>query len=370
LRFEISKKKMKQMLDPIGKVTSALSVLPILKNTLIQCEDDKLTMFATDLEVAIKKTVQCNVIETGELTVPARKLLEIVKSLPSDAVIYCSVEKDTQTMEIVSGDAKFQILGLSGEEFPQFPTVESEPVEIDLEALLAGLASVSFCAATDESRYFLNGVYFDCEDGRLVLTATDSRRLGLCETDIELSTDGVIVPNLACKAMQTAFADGGTGKIVIEETQLKLSNADTTLTTRLIEGEYPRYRDVIPTGNEIEYTLSTDEFLQVLKRMSPMENPKTKMVRLGFVDGVLTMQAETPQMGSAIEKITISNTANFKTAFDGSYLQEAAIHIPTSEMLMTFDGTPTSPGSPLAPCLLKPVGDAGLMFLCMPMRID
>ena len=232
-------------LQVLQGVASGRTTLPILSNVLIQAADGKIECIATDLEVGIKIKVEGAIQEDGAITVSAKKLADIVKELPEDKSIRF-VTTANDRVEITCGDGVYKIIGLSEEEFPQLPSVDGDSLTIDGETLRNLLYKTEFAAATEDVRYFLNGLYFNILPDKTEVVATDMRWLALARCEPLTSSEnvkGFIVPLKAVKEIARTFAESGTVQISIFENQILFADENATLTTRLVEGDYPPYQE-------------------------------------------------------------------------------------------------------------------------------
>ena len=248
MKFTITKEDFLEGLQQVQHVVSSRTTLPILSNVLIEADGSSLRLTTTDLDVGVTGSVKANVKQSGSTTLPARRLAGIVRELPANEV---SVEVDSKnTASIRSGPSFFKILGLAKDEFPPLATFEdANEYKISQAVLKEGLKMTSYAISTDETRYVLNGIFCSFKGGALTLVATDGRRLAMVENDIEFPESReteVIVPTKAVNELQRLLMDKGDVKISISESQIAFELNDNLLVSKLIEGNYPNYRQVIP----------------------------------------------------------------------------------------------------------------------------
>lgn len=349
-------------------VSAGRTTLPILANVLVKAEDDRIEMTGTDLEVSINMTVEGEVKEAGSITLPAKKLSEIVRGLPNEPIRLVTTANDR--VEITCGQGQYKIIGLAEEEFPKVPTELEDYFTIKGGNLVKMLEQTEFAAATDESRYFLNGVYFKLAPDETTFVATDSRRLATAEgKDMDAIAEevGVIVPLKAVEAIQKAFAEGDEVKVGLVGNQILFRSDTTVLVSRLIEGEYPNYKDVIPTDNNIHIELDTQKLLGVLQRVASLSNPKTNMITFQVEDGQVIVSAETPQVGEAKESLAIDDgDGNLLIGFDARFFIDALKHIDAEGVLLELNDSQTA--TVIHPSASS--GDWDCTYLIMPMRLD
>lgn len=353
-------------LQVLQGVASGHSTLPILANVLIQAADGKITCVATDLEIGIKIRVDGVIQEEGAITVSARKLADVVKELPEDKTIHLATTANNR-VEITCGDGVYKIIGLSDEEFPQLPVIDGESLTMDGDTLRALLRKTEFAAATEEVRYFLNGLYFNFLADRTEVVATDSRWLALAHCD-PLKTpgdnDGFILPLKSVKEIARTFADASEVTLSIFENQILFADGNAVLTTRLVDGDYPKYDKLIPDDTIGRAVVSKESILPAVRRVALLSNPKNYSITLDMETEQITISSKTPELGEAHETVSVQScTATARFAIDARLLINILAHIETESLAIEFTGE-------FAPVLVRPVGDEGHICLVMPMRLE
>jgi DNA polymerase-3 subunit beta len=353
-------------LQVLQGVASGRNTLPILSNVLIHAEGDTIECIATDLEIGIRMKVEGTITEGGGITVSAKKLGDIVKELPSDKPVNLATTANDR-VEITCGDGVYKIIGMSDEEFPQLPSVEGNAVGIGGETLRNVLQKTEFAASTEEVRYFLNGLYFNFLEDRTEVVATDGKRLALAHCE-PLNTpgeaNGFIVPLKAVREIERTFAESGEVNISIFENQILFTDGDATLTTRLVDGEYPNYQKIIPETSEGKTVVSKEQILRATRRVAVLSNPKNYSICLEIDTEQVRVSAKTPELGEAHETLPVeSGTGTVRIGFDARLLAEALAHIETESLSIEFSGE-------LNPVLIKPVGTDNYITLIMPMRLE
>ena len=353
-------------LQVLQGVTGGRNTLPILSNVLIRAEDSRIECIATDLEVGIKMQVDGAVKEDGAVTVSAKKLVDIVKELPVDKPIDV-VTTANDRVEITCGDGVYKIIGLPDEEFPQLPSVEGEALSIGGETLMDVIQKTEFAASTEEVRYFLNGLYFNLLTDRTEVVATDGKRLALthCESlNTSGEASGFIVPLKAVREIAKTFVDAGEVEVSIFENQILFTDGNATLTTRLVEGEYPNYEKIIPESTDGRTVVSRDQILSATRRVALLSNPKNYLICLEIDTEQIQVSARTPELGEAHETVPVaSGNASVRIGLDARLLVQALAHIQTESLAIEFIGE-------LNPVLIKPVSDDEYISLIMPMRLE
>ena len=353
-------------LQVLQGVASGRTTLPILSNVLIQAADGKIECIATDLEVGIKIKVEGAIQEDGAITVSAKKLADIVKELPEDKPIHFATTVNDR-VEITCGNGVYKIIGLSDEEFPQLPSVNGDSLTIDGHILRDLLHKTEFAAATEDVRYFLNGLYFNFLPDKTEVVATDMRWLALTRCEPLTSSEnvnGFIVPLKAVKEVARTFAESDTVQISIFENQILFADENATLTTRLVEGDYPPYQKIIPESAEGRVAVSKEQMLHATRRVALLSNPKNYAIALEINTEQVQISAKTPELGEAYEPIPVeSGTGRIRIGIDARLLIGTLGHIETESIAIEF-------GSEVEPIVFKPIGVENHICLVMPMRLE
>ena len=353
-------------LQVLQGVASGRTTLPILSNVLIQAADGKIECIATDLEVGIKIKVEGVIQEDGAITVSAKKLADIVKELPEDKPIHFATTVNDR-VEITCGNGVYKIIGLSDEEFPQLPSVDGDSLTIDGHILRDLLHKTEFAAATEDVRYFLNGLYFNFLPDKTEVVATDMRWLALTRCEPLTSSEnvnGFIVPLKAVKEIARTFAESDAVQISIFKNQILFADENATLTTRLVEGDYPPYQKIIPESAEGRVAVSKEQMLHATRRVALLSNPKNYAIALEINTEQVQISAKTPELGEAYEPIPVeSGTGRIRIGIDARLLIGTLGHIETESIAIEF-------GSEVEPIVFKPIGVENHICLVMPMRLE
>ncbi len=364
LAFE--KDELLHALQMVQGVASGRNTLPILSNVLIRAQDGNIELAATDLEVGIKIKVVGTIKEEGATTVSAKKFVDIVRELPDKTINIVATANDR--VELTCGDGIYKIIGLSDEDFPELPSAEGEGVTIDGETLCAIINKTEFAASREEFRYYLNGLYFNLLEDRTEVVATDAiRHLALAHcAALKTPEDvaGFIVPLKAVREIERTFVDSADVKILLLKNQILFSNENATLTTRLVEGDYPPYQSIIPESPEGRSVVPKEAFLRATRRVALLSDPKNFSICLEIDPEQIRISAQTPELGEAYETIAVeSGTGSVRIGFDARVLTEILTHIETESLILEFSGEASQVS-------VKPVGDDGHICIIMPMRLD
>src|SRR5690349_19020112 len=328
MNLTISKEQIINGLQAVQNVVSTRTTLPILSNVLLRAEADKLELTATDLDVTIACAVEAKVKRPGASTIPVKRLFGIVREL-NNSEIDLEVD-DKNVCSIRSGPSFYKINGLSADEFPPLPTFkEDKKVTLPQETVRGMMKKTSFAISTDESRYVLNGIFISLKDHKLTMVATDGRRLALVdeEADVSEKSQGeFIVPAKAVNELTRLLTDKGDVDVNFSDNQasftLKNEKAPGVLIiTKLIEGNYPNYRQVIPGETKERISLPREEFLHALRRAEIMTSDKQNSVKLAFVKNQLAITANSPDVGEARETMAVNYKGkDLAIAFNPPYL--------------------------------------------------
>ena len=336
MRLTISREKLQEALTAVSAAVPAKSTLPILGNVLLEATTRGLRVSATDLDIAVTTEVVADVEIPGALTVPARKLGEIVRELSPAPVKLGSVGEQRVTVEC--GKSKFKLLGLPKDDFPSFPTVSFENQwrvkSHDLQQLIS---HTSFAVSLEESRPILNGVLWEVRKNYQRMVATNGHRLAKFELSVGGADADLIIPPKALEQVRKLFPQDEELEIGRGENHLAFRSPFTSVFTRLIEGPYPPYDQVIPKDNDRVATVDKATFTAALKRMAVVASDQTHRVKLSFNTALLKLSVQTPDLGEGQDEIPIKYTGDpLDIGFNGVYLLEILRFMPTEEIRLTF----------------------------------
>ncbi len=363
MKFQIEKDVFQDALNQVQHVVSARTTLPILSNVLIEANDDGLQLSTTDLDVTITMKVEADVSRQGATTMPARRLASIVRELPTSDIDF--EVNDDNAATVKSGPSFFKILGLPSSEFPTIGEFgEAKEFTIDQKLLKEALRKTSYAISTDETRYVLNGVNCLIGEGMLTLVATDGRRLAMVEQDLEFpagNETGVIIPTKAVNELQRLLNDSGELKVSLTDSQASFELNDSHLITKLIEGNYPNFRQVIPGEANHRVTIEREVLLNAVKRVSLLVNEKTNSIKFSFDDHRLAISANSPEIGEAEEIIDVKyDGPKLTVAFNPEFVMAPLRNLDQDEVYVDLIDE-SSPG------VIKI--DEPFLYVIMPMRV-
>ena len=373
MRFTIAREKLQEGLNAVAASIPAKTTLPVLANILVETTERGIRLSGTDLDIAVSTEVAADVEAPGAITIPAKKLTEIARELQPSPVKMAAAGEQRVTLEC--GRSRFKLLGLPRDEFPTFPTVrfnESWRVRSgDLQKLISHTA---FAVSNEESRPILNGVLWELRPDLMRMVATNGHRLSKMELPItSVGTNGqpapsndLIVPPKALEQIRRLFPAEEELEIARGDNHLGFRSPFTSVFTRLIEGPYPNYEQVIPKDNDRVAIADKVALTSALKRMSVVASDQTHRIRLSFNAGMLKFSVQTPDLGEAQDELPVRYTGDqLDIGFNATYLLEILRYIPTDEVKLTFK-------APERAATLEPEGwhdTAKYLCLVMPLRL-
>ncbi len=364
MKFSVTKEKLLECLQQVQNVVSTRTTLPILSNVLLQTNGSEVRLTTTDLDVGVRGSFEATIEKEGATTLPARRLFTIIRELPSSEIQFDVDGKNAASIR--SGQSFFKILGLPEEEFPPLPKFDdSKVVTIRQKDLRDGLRKTSYAISTDETRYVLNGVLFSFKDNKLTLVATDGRRLAMLDIDLEFPRSheaDIIVPTKAVTELQRLLTDDGDVRVSVGSGQIAFDLNNTLLVSKLIEGNYPNYRQVIPGEMKERVTLERETFLNSLRRVSLLASDKSNSIKLNFSKNNIDITANTPEVGEAKESLPVAYKGReFSIAFNPEFLMAPLRNLTEDEVFLDLIDE-------MSPGVIKI--QSPFLYVLMPMRIS
>jgi len=339
MRFTISREKLQEGLAAVAASIPAKTTLPVLANILVEATDRGIRLSGTDLDIAVSTEVTADVEAPGAITIPAKKLSEIARELPPAPVRIAAAGEQRITLDC--GKSHFKILGLPKDEFPSFPAVRfNESWRIRSGDLQKLISHTSFAVSNEESRPILNGVLWELRPEMMRMVATNGHRLAKMELPVKSSgapSSDLIVPPKALEQVRRLFPADEELEIARGENHLGFRSPFTAVFTRLIEGPYPPYEQVIPKDNNRIAVADKAALVSALKRMSVIASDQTHRIRMSFNAALLRFSVQTPDLGEAQDELPIRFTGDpLDIGFNANYLLEVLRYIPTDEVKLTF----------------------------------
>jgi DNA polymerase III subunit beta len=368
MKLTVAKDQLLNGLQAVQNIVGSRTTLPILSNVLLRAEGGRLELTATDLDVTISCGVDAGVKKEGSLTLPVKKLFSIVRELGTAEIEFDVDEKNG--CRIKAGSSFYRINGLPAEEFPPLPkAADSRRLTLPMEKLKGMLRRTCFAVSTDETRYVLNGIFFSFKDHKFTMVATDGRRLALTDEDVDFGDDTVefIVPTKAINELNRLLQPTGEVEIRVTENQAGFQLKDEAglnamILTKLVEGNYPNYRQVIPGEAAERIGLVREELLQALRRAEIMTSEKSNSVKLSFTKNNLAITANTPEVGEARESLAINYKGReLAVAFNPVYLMDPLKALDDDEVFLELTDE-------LSPGVVR--SHRPFLYVIMPMRMS
>ena len=333
MKFSIQREVFLQPLSQVVGVVERRQTLPVLANFLLVAREGRLSVTGTDMEVELIGSVDTDITQEGEITVPARKLLDIVRALPDGSRINFSVMDEKATM--TAGRSRYTLATLPAAEFPATDQVETlEEVALDEASLKTLLDKTAFAMANQDVRYYLNGLLMDFRNNKLRSVATDGHRLAVCDHDKKVSVSQdrqLIVPRKGVLELSRMLDDKEESvSLALARNHVRLVKGGTVFTSKLIDGRFPDYEAVIPVGADKQILVDKETFTRALQRAAILSNEKYRGVRLEATNGLLKILAHNPQHEEAVEEIEAEmNFDQLAVGFNVTYLLDALAAIDT-----------------------------------------
>lgn len=307
MKFKIEKGVFLNGIQIVQNIISTKAALPVLSNILMETQQESLRLTATDLDIGISCAIPVDIQEPGAITVPAKRFGDIIRELPSDVVSVTTKKNNLVIIETES--CEFKIMGLAKEEFPKLPEFKDKEVinleQVDLKRMLQ---LTSFAVSFDETRYILNGILFRFEKNNLILVATDGKRLAINEKKIKHTTEKdlrFIVPLKTIQELNRNLKDEGELSLIVGQNQVLFDLSGVVIISRLIEGEFPDYHQVIPPVSENKIEVEREAFLLAVKRAALLSTPDYQAVKLEVLKDRLVVSKSTPDIGESREEVRV-----------------------------------------------------------------
>ena len=376
MEFKINKDHFSNGLQQVLNVVGTRSAMPILGNVLIEAGTDHISLTTTNLDIGIRCRITADVSNEGSITLPVRKLATIVKELPQQEVFF-ELASNNQA-KITSGGSIFKVMGIGTDEFPPLPSFENQHVfKLEQNDLANMLKSVSFAQSSDENRYILNGVYFNFSDENLTLVATDGRRLALTSYELEADTSdtgSLILPAKTVSEIERLVGKGESVKIAFNDRQVAFEIAiededgnsglidHIYLVSKIVEGNFPNYRQVIPKETEHRIKVERELFLECVHRAALVTSEKSNSIKLKISKNLMEIMGSSAEYGESHESMGIAyDGPDVQIAFNPTFLMEPLRALSHDEVFFEFKDE-------LSPGLVKTLNQ----FLCviMPLRLN
>ena len=372
MKFIIGKEDLLNGVRIVERASSQKAIQPVLFNILIETlENNQIRLTATDLVLTVVTTVDAQVVEAGKITLPAKKLNEIVSKLGNDLVTV-EVAPDSANASITCQKSKFDIIGISANEFPadvfNYDADDSKCFDVELNTFLKGIKQAGFAAAGYEVSNLLSGIVCEFNDGILEIASTDGNRLARVRekitSDIKEQTQ-LIIPSRTLNELlkMSPFIDEESVKICKDKSTIIFKTEKILMVSRLLEGQFPRYNQLIPSESPKQAVVNVSQLIAAIERVSVMVNDKTSIIKMHFADNELTLSADTPDAGKSEDSIDIQYTSEeLLIAFNYKFVLDALRIIESDEVIIGLN-------APLSATVLKPNSEDDFICLIMPVQI-
>lgn len=370
MRVSILQQDLMPALTQVSRSVGARSQLPVLGNILLSALGGELKLSATNLEVGVVRAIKAEVEEEGEVTIPAKTLVEVVGNLSGEKVLFVATSDQAQ---ISTPTFSATLNGIPASEFPSIPLVGQGTISVEAEVLLKSLPQVTFSAALDEGRPILTGILTEIKDGKLQLVATDGYRLA--HKLVSLSGGSSKDTNFKALVPRRTFEEvvriiGEDPQEVVEIStsedgnQLIFSFGSSMLSSRLIEGQFPVWEKIIPAETQAKLTVDRGEMLKAVKLASVFARNEANVVKMENLDNKLTLSSEAKELGSQKKEIEVKNEGEgILIAFNTKFLLDVLGSLSANQIEFQLSG-------PLSAALIKPVGEEGLEYIIMPVNLS
>lgn len=372
MRVILERSNLLKSLNHVHRVVERRNTIPILSNVLLNATGASLELKATDLDLEVTEATAGKVETAGATTVPAHLLYDIVRKLPDGSEVMLRTDEDGGSMSVVAGRSSFRLQCLPQSDFPELSAGSfSHIFRIDSTALKNLIEKTQFAISTEETRYYLNGIYFHTIEtgGKLKLrsVATDGHRLARAEMDAPAGSEGmpgIIIPRKTVSELQKLVDDPDVAVTTeVSDTKIRFTIGSVVLTSKLIDGTFPDYQRVIPSGNDKAMTIDRQSFAAAVDRVSTISSERGRAVKLSIADGQLTLAVTNPDSGSATEELAADYASDpIEIGFNARYLLDVAAQLSGSEarFMLADAGSPT---------LIQDTADEHALYVLMPMRV-
>jgi DNA polymerase-3 subunit beta len=367
MKFSLERAALLGALGHVQNVVERRNTIPILANVLLSAKDGHVSFVATDLDIEIAEQAPANIEAPGDVTAPAHTLYDIVRKLPDGAEVSLMVGTDGR-LDVDAGRSHFTLPLLPPGDFPKM-TADGFSHNFSLSAaeLIRLIDKTKFAISTEETRYYLNGIYFHAAEGKLRCVATDGHRLALAEQAPPAGTEGmpgVIIPRKTIAELRRLI-DGSNEdiKISLSDAKIRFTVGSAVLVSKLIDGTFPDYDRVIPKNNDKELVLDTSVFSSAVDRVATISAEKSRSIKLALEGDTLSLSVNNPEHGNANESLMVDyHSEPLEIGFNAKYLLDVTSQIEGKDVHFYL-------ADPAAPALVKDTEDPGALFVLMPLRV-
>lgn len=371
MKLSIDRAALLRSLGHVQNVVERRNTIPILSNVLMRTEDGALSLTTTDMDLEISESVAAQISEQGTVTAPAHTFHDIVRKLPDGSQIEINVDPSCNNMEVRSGRSRFKLSCLPADDFPDISGNDlSEGFSIRAEELRNLIDRTKFAMSTEETRYYLNGIYLHADENEgidlLRAVATDGHRLARFEMPLPEGASGIpgiIVPRKAVGELRKLIEDAADMiSVNLSQSKIRFEFDHIVLTSKLIDGTFPDYKRVIPSGNDKMLELDPKVFTNAVDRVSTISDGKSRAVKMMLQGKTMTLSASSPDAGSATEELEVQSDAELEIGFNARYLLDITSQI-------EGDGCRLMLSDASSPTIIQDTADASALYVLMPLRV-
>ena len=372
MKITIERAAFLKSLNHVQSVVERRNTIPILSNVLLEAKDDQLSLTATDLDIEIVETIGSSISQPGTITAPAHTLYDIVRKLPDGSQVELLFDEEEGRLSVKAGRSRFALACLPKEDFPAMSAGDlPNRFSVSAEDLARLIDKTRFAISTEETRYYLNGIYLHAAEtndiAMLRAVATDGHRLARVEFPLPegaAGMPGVIVPRKAVAEIRKLIEDvDGMVEVALSDTKIRFQTGGIVLTSKLIDGTFPDYERVIPEGNDKILSIAAKDFAEAVDRVSTISTEKSRAVKLNLGTEQLTLSVINPDSGTATEELVVDyNDEPMEIGFNARYLLDVTSQLDSgaAQFVLADSGSPT---------LVRDSDDPSALYVLMPMRV-
>jgi DNA polymerase III subunit beta len=377
MKFSVQRDELLQAVTSVQRATATRVIQPILSNLLFEAESpaSMLRVSATDLDFSLQTSLNAEISHEGRTTISAKKLAEILVKLPPKSTVTFEINLDVQTCHLSCGSSAFELRTLPAEEFPVIPSIDvASSIQLPLEALVRGIRQSEFAASKQDTNNILGGIYFKLAKGVLDMVATDGSRLARHTEHVEVGGEHTdiasIIPAKTLQEFQKLASSMGTSEdeevaVSVKDGQVYISTTRYNAVSRLLDGQYPRYEQLIPKDCSLQVVMNRNALSNALERTAVMANERTQIIKMNILNGQIQLEADTPDVGNSHDSIPaeFNGSEPLKIAFNFRFVLDALKVIQGDEVLMETNGA-------LSPTLFRDKNKpAEYLCLVMPVQV-
>lgn len=366
MKLNILQQDLWPALQAVSRSCGVRSQLPVLGNILLQTEEGRLKLSATNLEIGVVKTVKADVVEEGEITVPAKTFVEMIGNLSTENL---EISSTADQISIITPTFSSQMNGISANEFPTIPLTGKQSISIDPKILAKALPQIVFASAAEDGRPVLTGILTEIKDKKMQLVATDGYRLAHKSMDVaETAAFKALVPRKTFEEIVRLISEEEADQVEIatsdDQNQIIFKFGGTVVSSRLIEGNFPSWEKIIPTDIKARVIIDRGEVLKAVKLASVFARSEANIVKIQNLADKLVLTSEAKELGSQKKEVDAkSEGEEIKIAFNAKFLQDALGAFSASQATLEFSGN-------LSAAAIKPIGEEGLQYIIMPVNLS